>query len=113
MGEVYEARDCTLGRRIALKVAHPDIDADYLLREGRALAAIRHPGVVTVHAMGRHHGMGFLVLEHIQGLSLDRMIEDRANAGERFPVLEAVDLLVAASQTRSRSSTTQGWLTAM
>ncbi len=95
MGEVYEARDSTLGRRVALKVAHPDIDADYLLREGRALAAIRHPGIVTVHAMGSHLGMGFLVLEHIQGLSLDRMIEDREKAGEVFPVPEAIDLLVA------------------
>ena len=79
---------------MALKIAHPDIDPDYLLREGRALAAIRHPGVVTVHAMGRHHGMAFLVLEHIQGLSLDRMIEDRMSGGEPFPVLEAIDLLL-------------------
>jgi serine/threonine protein kinase len=94
MGEVYEALDCTLGRRVAIKIAHADIDPDYLLREGRALAAIRHPGVVTVHAMGRHVGMSFLVLEHIQGLSLDRMVEDRQSRGDPFPVLEAIDLLV-------------------
>jgi eukaryotic-like serine/threonine-protein kinase len=94
MGEVYEAVDVMLGRRIALKVAHPEIEPDYLLREGRALAAIRHPGVVTVHAMGRHRGMAFLVLEHIQGLSLDRMIEDRSARGDPFPVLEAIDLLL-------------------
>ena len=43
MGEVYEALDVALNRRVALKVAHPDIDPDYLIREGRALAAIRHP----------------------------------------------------------------------
>jgi eukaryotic-like serine/threonine-protein kinase len=94
MGEVYEALDCTLGRRVAIKIAHADVDPDYLLREGRALAAIRHPGVVTVHAMGRHLGMSFLVLEHIQGLSLDRMIDDRLSRGDPFPVLEAVDLLL-------------------
>jgi serine/threonine-protein kinase len=94
MGEVYEATDVTLGRRVAIKVAHPDIDPDYLLREGRALAAIRNPGIVTVHAMGQHNGMPFLVLEHIQGLSLDRMIEDRAARKERFTVREAVDLLL-------------------
>ncbi|HTB76862.1 MAG TPA: serine/threonine-protein kinase [Polyangiaceae bacterium] len=94
MGEVYEALDCTLGRRVAIKIAHADIDPEYLLREGRALAAIRHPGVVTVHAMGQHAGMSFLVLEHIQGLSLDRMIVDRQSRRERFPVLEAIDLLV-------------------
>ncbi len=94
MGEVYEAVDATLGRRVAIKVAHPDIDADYLLREGRALAAIRHTGIVTVHAMGQHMGMPFLVLEHIQGLSLDRMIEDRAARKEPFAYVEAVDLLL-------------------
>jgi serine/threonine protein kinase len=94
MGEVYEALDTGLNRRVALKIAHPDIDPDYLIREGRALAAIRHPGVVTVHAMGRHHGMGFLVLEHIQGLSFDRIIEDRNGRGDPFPVLEAIDLLL-------------------
>jgi serine/threonine protein kinase len=94
MGEVYEALDCTLGRRVAIKIAHADIDPDYLLREGRALAAIRHPGVVTVHAMGRHGGMSFLVLEHIQGLSVDRMIEDRQSRGDPFPALEAIDLLI-------------------
>jgi eukaryotic-like serine/threonine-protein kinase len=94
MGKVYEARDCTLGRRVALKVVRPEIDQEYLLREGRALAAIRHPGVVTVHAMGRHKGAPFLVLEHIQGISLDRMIMDRSRAGERFPISEAIDLLV-------------------
>jgi CheY-like chemotaxis protein len=94
MGEVYEAVDLTLGRRVAIKVAHPDIDPEYLVREGRALAAIRHPGIVTVHAMGQHMGMPFLVLEHIQGLSLDRMIEDRSARKEPFTHLEAVDLLL-------------------
>jgi serine/threonine protein kinase len=94
MGEVYEALDTALNRRVALKIAHPDIDADYLVREGRALAAIRHPGVVTVHAMGRHHGTSFLVLEHIQGLSFDRIIEDRNGRRDPFPVLEAIDLLL-------------------
>ena len=38
--------------------------------------------------------MGFLVLEHIQGLSFDRIIEDRNGRGDPFPVLEAIDLLL-------------------
>ena len=36
----------------------PGIAGDYLLREGRALAAIHHPGIVTVHTMGTHRGRG-------------------------------------------------------
>ena len=94
MGEVYEAHDRGLNRRVALKVARPDISGDYLLREGRALAAIRHPGVVGVHTMGRFRGTSFLVLELVQGLSVDRLLQDRRGRGERYDVNEALDLVI-------------------
>ncbi len=95
MGEVYEAHDRVLNRRVALKVIRPNVPAEYLLREGRALAAIRHPGVVAVHAMGTHRHVSFLVLERVLGLSLDRMLDDRRKHGERFAVSEALELLTA------------------
>jgi serine/threonine protein kinase len=101
MGEVYEARDRSLNRRVALKVVRPNIKSDYLLREGRALAAIHHSGVVTVHTMGQHRGVLFLVLERVQGLSLDRMIDERRGRGERFGVAEAMDLIVSIADTLS------------
>jgi serine/threonine-protein kinase len=101
MGEVYDAHDRVLNRHVALKVVRPSIAADYLLREGRALAAIHHPGVVTVHAMGEHNGTGFLVLERVRGLSLDRVLEDRRARRERMPVGEALDLLVAVADALS------------
>ncbi|HEY4016094.1 MAG TPA: serine/threonine-protein kinase [Polyangiaceae bacterium] len=95
MGEVYDAHDRALNRRVAIKVERKDVAGDYLVREGRALAAIRHPGVVTVHTIGRHKGAAFLVLERVYGLSLDRMLDDRRARGEKFAMAEAVDLLVA------------------
>ncbi len=101
MGEVYDAHDRALNRRVALKVERPGVAPDYLVREGRALAAIRHPGVVTVHTVGRHGGVAFLVLERVYGLSLDRMIEDRRGRGERFAIAEALDLLVAIADALS------------
>jgi serine/threonine-protein kinase len=101
MGEVYEAHDRVLNRRVALKVIRPNIPAEYLLREGRALAAIHHPGVVAVHAMGWHRDISFLVLERVLGLSLDRMLDDRRARGERFAIGEALDLLVAIADTLS------------
>ncbi|MGA7119835.1 MAG: serine/threonine-protein kinase [Polyangiaceae bacterium] len=101
MGEVYDAQDRALNRRVALKVERPGVAPDYLVREGRALAAIRHPGVVTVHTVGRHRGVAFLVLERVYGLSLDRMIEDRRARGERFAIGEAIDLLVAIADALS------------
>jgi serine/threonine-protein kinase len=99
MGEVYEAHDRTLNRRVAIKVVRPTVDPDYLLREGRALAAIHHPGIVSVHSMGKHRGIPFLVLERVRGLSLDRLLDERNARGERYPVPEAVDMLVAIADT--------------
>ena len=101
MGEVYEAHDRVLNRRVAIKIVRPGLNSDYLLREGRALAAIHHPGVVGVHTMGLHRGTAFLVLERVQGLSLDRMLIDRRGRGERFGVGEALDLLVAIADALS------------
>jgi serine/threonine-protein kinase len=95
MGEVYEAHDRVLNRRVAIKIVRPGIASDYLLREGRALAAIHHPGIVTVHSMGVHRDVGFLVMERVRGLSLDRLLDERRLRGERFPVVEALDLLVS------------------
>jgi serine/threonine-protein kinase len=101
MGEVYEAHDRILNRRVALKVVRPGIASDYLLREGRALAAIHHPGIVTVHSMGMHRDVAFLVLERVRGLSLDRMVDDRRARSEKFPFVEAVDLLVSIADALS------------
>lgn len=101
MGEVYEAHDRVLNRRVAIKVVRPHIAADYLLREGRALAAIHHPGIVAVHAMGTHGSVPFLVLERVRGLSLDRMIDERRARGESFGLVEAADLLVAIADALS------------
>ena len=101
MGEVYEAHDRVLNRRVALKVIRPGIAGEYLLREGRALAAIHHPGVVAVHTMGFHRSIAFLVLERVHGLSLDRMLVERRQRGERFGVNESVDLLIAIADTLS------------
>jgi serine/threonine protein kinase len=101
MGEVYEADDRILNRRVAIKVVRPGIASDYLLREGRALAAIHHPGIVTVHSMGTHRDVAFLVMERVRGLSLDRLLDERHARGEPFPVLEAVDLMVAIADALS------------
>jgi serine/threonine-protein kinase len=101
MGEVYEAHDRVLNRHVAIKVVRGNIAPDYLLLEGRALAAIHHPGVVTVHAMGEHRGVGFLVLERVRGLSLDRMIDERRQRRERLPVGEALDVVLAVAEALS------------
>jgi serine/threonine-protein kinase len=71
MGAVYRARDEQAGRLVALKV--PILSAESknrlprLIREGQAAAALDHPGIVRVHAMGQAGGVPFLACELVEG----------------------------------------------
>jgi Tol biopolymer transport system component len=75
MGEVYRARDTRLDRTVALKVLSPRIAADRSARdrferEARAIAAISHPHICTLHDVGHDEGIAFLVMEHLSGETL-------------------------------------------
>ena len=56
-GEVYRAWDPSLELEVALKLLKGD-GGSRLLLEGRALARVRHPNVVTVHGVDEHDGIG-------------------------------------------------------
>jgi len=87
-GVVYRARDPRLGRDVVLKLLLVD-DPDSrrrLEREARALAQLRHPHLVPLHALGEHQGKPFLVLPYLSGDSL----QDRLDRGGPLPVEEAL-----------------------
>jgi len=79
MGEVYRATDTKLGRDVALKVlpaemaSHPE-RLERFRREARALAALDHPGIVTVYSVEEHEGVHFLTMQLVDGQPLDRII---------------------------------------
>jgi serine/threonine protein kinase len=79
MGLVFEAEDPQLRRRVALKVVKRALAArvehrQRFLREARAAAAIDHPHIVTVHQVGEHRGLPFLIMQLLKGESLqDRL----------------------------------------
>jgi TolB-like protein/Flp pilus assembly protein TadD len=82
MGDVYQARDTTLGRDVAIKVLHEEfaVDADRLARlrrEARLLASLNHPNIAAIHSMEESQGTLFLVLELVKGESLERLIANR------------------------------------
>ena len=82
MGEVYRARDTVLHREIALKLVHPDFchHADSLARlrrEARALAALNHPNVATLHELAEFGGSCGLVMELIGGETLAGILRRR------------------------------------
>jgi serine/threonine protein kinase len=79
MGVVYLATDVGIGRRVALKVLHPDAVANPERRrrfqqEARAAGALNHPGIVVLHDVGQAEGIDFIVMEHVEGLSLQSAI---------------------------------------
>jgi serine/threonine protein kinase len=79
MGEVYRATDTKLGRDVALKVLPAEMAShaerlERFRREARALAALDHPGIVTVYSVEEHEGVHFLTMQLVDGQSLDRII---------------------------------------
>ncbi|MFN9199462.1 MAG: protein kinase domain-containing protein, partial [Planctomycetaceae bacterium] len=82
MGKVYLARHRDLHRLCALKVLMPELvrdDRQYVdrfLNEGRAAAAMIHPNVITVHAVGQLDDLYFLEMEFVAGRSLRQIIRD-------------------------------------
>ncbi len=75
MGEVYRARDTRLDRTVAVKVLPHDLAADPQLkarfeREARAISALAHPNICTLHDVGEQDGQTFLVMEHLVGQTL-------------------------------------------
>jgi serine/threonine-protein kinase len=95
MGTVYEAVDTRLGRLVALKRLHPHIAehpsaAKRFLREGRAVARIRHPHVVQVLALGTEGDTPYLAMELLEGHDLATLLENRG----RLSVAEALDYVL-------------------
>ena len=92
MGEVYEARDSKLGRKVALKILPATFanDAERLARfqrEARMLAALNHPNIATIHGLEQSGGVHYLVMELVPGQTLAERI---ANGG--LPVEEALKI---------------------
>jgi eukaryotic-like serine/threonine-protein kinase len=105
MGEVWQADDKVLGRRVALKVLVEELAADdratrRFVREARATARLTHPNVARVYDFGRHGGTPFLVMELLEGETLAaRLASGPLPPAEAAQVAAAVaDALDAAHQ---------------
>jgi Tol biopolymer transport system component len=66
MGDVYRARDVRLDRDVAVKTIKGPF-TERFEREARAISALNHPNICTLHDVGEHEGSGYLVLEYIDG----------------------------------------------
>lgn len=93
MGQIFEADDLVLHRRVAIKVPLNAQSAEVLLAEARALAALQHPNLPVVHAAGRHRGMDFLVMERLYGRSLEDSVEHAYQLGHPLPLADTLQHL--------------------
>lgn len=79
MGEVYVAEDLRLRRKVALKVLPPAMAADperrrRFEREAQAIAALNHPGIVTIYSVEHEQGVTFLTMELVEGTTLGEIV---------------------------------------
>jgi serine/threonine protein kinase len=93
MGQVFEAYDRKLHRLVAIKVAWPHVVAS-VRGEALAMAALRHPSVITIFGLGKQDGFEYVVMERIHGVTLEEHAERRRLERSRFSVEEVIELLL-------------------
>jgi eukaryotic-like serine/threonine-protein kinase len=79
MGEVYRARDSRLDREVAIKVLPASLSSDPALkqrmeREAKAISKLSHPHICTLHDIGHQDGVDFLVMEYLEGETLEQRL---------------------------------------
>ncbi|MFE8955209.1 tetratricopeptide repeat protein [Streptomyces althioticus] len=100
MGEVWRARDDSLGRQVAVKCLDPlgpqrdpsfgRVLRERFRREARVAASLQHRGITVVHDFGESDGVLYLVMELLQGRDLSRLLEDAKH--RPLPVDEVVEV---------------------
>jgi serine/threonine protein kinase/Tol biopolymer transport system component len=83
MGEVYRARDTRLERIVAIKVLPSELSTDPVRkqrfeREAKAISILNHPNICTLHDVGHHDGIDYLVMECVEGETLATRLEKSA-----------------------------------
>ncbi|MDJ0838125.1 MAG: protein kinase [Acidobacteriota bacterium] len=98
MGRVYAARDIQLDRRVAIKSMSPGADPEWeprFRREARVIASLNHEHIVTLYDIVEWNGAQMLVMELIDGQTLDHFIPEAGMSATRFlslalPMVEAL-----------------------
>jgi eukaryotic-like serine/threonine-protein kinase len=88
MGEVYEARDTRLDRTVAIKICNGPI-TERFEREARAISSLNHPHICALYDIGREGSVDFLVMEYLEGESLEARLRKGA-----LPIEEALRIAI-------------------
>ncbi len=93
MGEVYEAEDTELGRRVALKAIRASMQvgdgiARRFKREAEVIASLRHRGIVTIYDFGVENDVPYMAMELLEGLTLEQTIQTK----QRLSIIDVLDI---------------------
>lgn len=82
MSDVYKAKDNILGRIVAIKVLKQEFseDSSFVTKfraEAQSAAGLEHPNIVNIYDVGSENGMYYIVMEHIEGITLKTYIEKK------------------------------------
>jgi serine/threonine protein kinase len=94
MGDLYRARDVVLGREIAIKfptaeLARRESALKRFEREARAIAALNHPNIVTIHDIGESGGASFIAMEMVEGQTLREVLVEGSVPAKRLLAIAA------------------------
>jgi eukaryotic-like serine/threonine-protein kinase len=91
MGEVYKARDSRLGRYVAIKTSLGGF-GERFDREARAIAALNHPNICTIHDVGEQDGIRYIAMELLEGKTLQERI-----GGHPLAPADAIEIALQAA----------------
>ena len=99
MGVVYRARDTRLDRTVAIKILPDALAADpqfrdRLDREARTISQFTHPNICTLYDVGEHAGTSFLVMELLDGETLENRCARATARGSGLPLDEALRIAI-------------------
>src|SRR5262249_12666259 len=101
MGEVFLARDLSLGRKVALKFLTPDTPRSRILQEAKAAAAIDHPFVCKIYEIGEADGAAFIGMEFVEGETLQGRL---AAAALPLKIAEQIAEQIAEALSKAHAS---------
>lgn len=97
MSDVYKAKDHTLGRFVAIKVLKQEFseDVNFVTKfrtEAQSAAGLEHPNIVNIYDVGSENGLYYIVMEHVEGITLKTYIEKKGQLSFKEAVSIAIQV---------------------